>query len=134
MSENIKDIEVRDEPRQEVTVAEILNEVQTDIDSLQDNITKKFQDKRNSILVATQRSNIFVVKNKFLDAWAQKLFAQLISVKLWVIALITVLLSVGLITNIQFASILGLVMAAKGGFDIADVWKHNGFDKNITKV
>ena len=117
--------EQQEEPRKEITVGEVLNEVQTDIDSLQDDITKKFQDRRNSLLIAKQRKEYFIVKNKFWDMWFQKLFAQVISVKIWVMILITILLGLGLITNMQFASILGIIMGLKGTFSVAEVWRNN---------
>jgi len=121
-------VEKQEESREEITVGEILNEVQTDIDNLQDNITKKFQEKHNSLLIAKQRKDYFIVKNKFWDMWLQKLFAQIISVKVWVMTLITILLVVGLLTSIQFASIIGIIMGLKGTFRVAEVWR-NDFDE-----
>jgi hypothetical protein len=73
----------------------------------------------------------FLVPNKFWDLWFQKLFAQLISVKMWIIALITWLLKAGDITDVQFAAILGTIMALKGTFAVADVWKRNGNNGDI---
>ena len=126
--------EEQEKPRPEVTVSEMKDEVQSDINSLQDQLDKKFDARRDSLLVAKQTKDYFIVKNKFWDMWFQKLFAQIISVKIWIIALITTLLGVGLITSIQFASILGIIMAAKGGFDIADVWKHDASDSHKNKI
>lgn len=112
-----------------VTVGEVLNEVQTDIDNLQMSIDSKFKQRRDSLLIAKQTKNYFIVKNIFWDKWFQKLFAQFISVKIWVMILITVLLGIGLITNIQFVSILGIIMGLKGAFQVADVWhKSNNND------
>lgn len=65
----------------------------------------------------------FITKNIYWDMWFQKLFAQLISVKIWIMALITVLLAVGLITSIEFASLFGVIMGLKGAFNLAEVWK-----------
>ena len=112
--------------RKEITVGEVLDEVQTDIDNLQNSIEKKFEEKKQSLLVAKQRKEYFICRNSFWDLWFQKLFAQIISVKIWIIALITILLSTGLITNIQFASILGIIMGLKGTFQVAEVWRKNG--------
>jgi len=126
MSEEAKELKDQEDLREEVTVSEVLDEVQTDIDNLQDAIEKKFQAKRDSLLVAKQRKEYFIVRNRFWDKWFQKLFAQIISVKLWIIALIAVLLGVGLITSIQFTSIMGIIMGLKGTFQVAEVWKKNG--------
>jgi len=123
---NVPPVKPPKKSKEEVTVSEVLNEVQTDIDNLQDAIEKKFEEKRQSLLVAKPRKEYFICKNKFWDLLFQKLFAQIISVKIWIIALITVLLSLSLISNIQFASILGIIMGLKGTFQVAGVWKKNG--------
>jgi len=123
---NVPPVKPPKKSKEEVTVSEVLNEVQSDIDNLQDAIEKKFEEKRQSLLVAKPRKEYFICKNKFWDLWFQKLFAQIISVKIWIIALITILLSLSLISNIQFASILGIIMGLKGTFQVADVWKKNG--------
>ena len=114
-----------EEKEQSMTVTEVLDEVQSDIDDLQNNLNQKFKSKRRSLLRARAR-DYFIVKNTFWDGWFQKLFAQIISVKIWIIALITILLGFSLITNVQFAAILGIVMAFKGTFQVAEVWKKNG--------
>jgi len=118
--------EEQEKPHPEVTVSEMRDEVQSDIDGLQDQLDKKFEARRDSLLVVKQTKDYFIVKNKFWDMWFQKIFSQLISVKIWIITLITILLVVGLITDIQFASILGIIMGLKGAFSVADVWKRNG--------
>jgi len=56
--------------------------------------------------------------------WFQKLFAQIISVKVWVMVLITVLLVAGIITSVEFASLFGIIMGFKGAFSVAEVWKN----------
>ena len=127
-------VEEQKESRQEVTVAEVRDEIQTEIDNLQNTLDKKFDKRRNSILVAKPRKEFFIVRNKFWDKWFQKLFAQIISVKIWIIALITILLSTALITNVQFAAILGIVMGLKGTFQVADVWKKNGNGKDMSAM
>ena len=125
-----KEVSPPKEEREEVTVSEMLSSVQGDIDKLQDKLEQEFEKKRNALLVAKPRKEYFIVKNKFWDSWFQKLFAQFISVKIWVMALITILLSIGLITNIQFASILGIIMGLKGTFQVADAYKRNGNGNN----
>lgn len=65
----------------------------------------------------------FITSNPFWDMWFQKIFAQIISVKIWVMALITVLLTVGLITSVEFASLFAIIMGLKGAFNLTEVWK-----------
>ena len=133
MAEEVK-VEEQEESRPEVTVAEVRDEIQIEIDNLQDNLDKKFEARRNSLLVAKPRKEFFIVRNKFWDQWFQKLFAQIISVKLWIVALITILLSSALITSVQFAAILGIIMGLKGTFQVADVWKKNGNGKDMNAM
>jgi hypothetical protein len=134
MAEEVKE-EIKESPppkeekRDEVTVSEMLSAVQGDIDKLQDKLEAEFEKKRNALLIAKPRKEYFIVKNKFWDAWFQKLFAQIISVKIWVMALITVLLGMGLITNVQFAALFGIIMGLKGTFQVADAYKRNGNGK-----
>jgi hypothetical protein len=120
--------EVKVEEKKEVTVSQVMKEVQGDIDNLQTNLDNKFENLKEALLTAKPKKSFFIVPNLFWDAWFQKLFAQIISVKIWVIALITALLAVGLITNVQFASILGIIMGLKGAFQVADVWNKDPGD------
>lgn len=121
----VKEIQEEDEVKKEITVSEVMREVQGDIDGLQNNLDTKFEALQKALLIAKPKRVFFIVPNLFWDQWFQKLFAQLISVKIWVMALITVLLVAGLITNVQFASILGIIMGLKGAFQTAAVWKEN---------
>ncbi len=133
MAEEVK-VEEQEESRPEVTVAEVRDEIQIEIDNLQDNLDKKFEARRNSLLVAKPRKEFFIVRNKFWDQWFQKLFSHIISVTLWIVALITILLSSALITSVQFAAILGIIMGLKGTFQVADVWKKNGNGKDMNAM
>jgi len=113
-----------------IVVSTTLDKIQSDIDALQVDLAKKFVNERDIVSVTIPNEDHFICKNIFWDLWFKKLFAQFISVKLWIIILITVLLSVGLITSIQFASILGIIMGLKGTFQVAEVWKNRFDDSN----
>lgn len=78
--------------------------------------------------------NHFITENQMWDQWWQKLFAQLISVKLWVITLITYLLLKGYIDGGHYVALLTIIMGLKGVFAVADVWKHNGTKNTMEKV
>lgn len=64
----------------------------------------------------------YIVKNKFWDKFLQKLFAQLISIKVWALAIITTLIVLGYITGAEFIIGFSIVMGAKGGKDIVMKW------------
>ena len=113
------------------TVKDMVGRIHLKIDEFADEIDEEFIKEMEAQLKAKKNGQgYFICKNRYWDLWFQKLFAQFISVKLWIIALITVLLSVALITNVQFASILGIIMALKGSFQVAEVWKKNGNGHN----
>ncbi len=114
--------EAKKKPLKTMSVGELLKRVHIHIDRAQEDIDDEFDDKFKQV----RDEGYFICKNRFWDLWFQKLFAQFISVKLWIIALITVLLVAKLITNIQFAAILGTIMALKGGFQVAGVFRKNG--------
>lgn len=102
---------------------------------IHDKIDEEFVNEMGAQLKTKKNAaGYFMCKNKYWDLWLQKLFAQMISIKVWIIALITILLKLALITNIQFASILGIIMALKGAFSVADVWKKKGSSDIIDKV
>jgi len=110
------------------TVKDMVDRIHSKIDDFADEVDEEFLKELDTQLKAKKRGDrgYFIFKNHYWDIWFQKLFAQIISVKIWIIALIAVLLKLALITNIQFASILGIIMALKGSFQIAGVWKKNG--------
>jgi len=111
------------------TVKDMVERIHSKLDEFADDIDEEFVKEMEAQLKAKRNGNgngQFICKNKYWDLWFQKLFAQFISVKLWIILLITILLQAALITNIQFASILGIIMGLKGTFQVADVWKKNG--------
>jgi hypothetical protein len=62
----------------------------------------------------------FISSNTYWDLWFKKLFAQFISVKIWCLAIAVVLLTVGLITNVQFVTIFITILGIKGFFDVTD--------------
>lgn len=115
------------------SVREMLERVHGRIDEFEKEVDEEFE-KELENQVKAKRNGFFIVPNKYWDSWFQKLFAQAISVKLWIIALITILLKIGLITNIQFASILGIIVAMKGAFQTATAFKRNGNDGKMTEM
>jgi hypothetical protein len=120
--------EVQVKEKQNVTtVKDMVDRIHGKIDDFADEVDEEFLNELEAQLKAKKNgSRYFICKNKYWDIWLQKFFAQLVSVKIWIIALITVLLKLALITNIQFASILGIIVALKGSFQVASVWKKNG--------
>lgn len=116
-----------------VTVNDMLDRVQGKVDEFSEGVDEEFKKERKSQLEA-KPERYFIFKNKYWDLWFQKLFAQMISVKIWIIALITVLLTTSLITSIQFASILGIIMAMKGAFQVAGVFRKNGSNGKVTEM
>lgn len=114
------------------TVSNMVDRIHSKIDEFADDIDEEFVSEMEAQLkVKRNGGGYFICKNNLWDIWMQKLFSQLISVKVWIIALITVLLSISLITNIQFAAILGIIMGMKGVFSAADVWKRGGTNGNV---
>lgn len=75
-----------------------------------------------------------ITKNEIWDSWWQKLFAQIISVKVWVVALLTYLLLKGFIDSGHYVSLLTVIMGLKGVFAVADVWKRKGTENTMEKV
>ena len=120
------------EEKQEVTtVKDMVGRIHDKIDEFADEVDEEFINEMAAQLKAKKNGEgYFICKNKYWDLWFQKFFAQLVSVKIWIIVLITILLKLTLITNIQFASILGIIMAFKGSFQVATVWKKNGNGSN----
>lgn len=127
-----------DKKQDVTTVKDMVDRIHTKIDDFADEVDEEFLEELDTQLKAKKRGDrgYFICKHYYWDIWLQKLFAQMISVKVWIIALITVLLKFALITNIQFASILGIIMAFKGSFAVAEIWKKNGDGSNdiINKV
>jgi hypothetical protein len=77
----------------------------------------------------------FILKdNKMWDEWLQKIFAQIISVKVWVIAILTILLWYDKINGGEFTTMLTMIMGLKGAFAIVDVWKSGGTTDVMSKV
>jgi hypothetical protein len=62
--------------------------------------------------------------------WLQKLFAQLISIKVWVMILLTILLYITKLTGLEYAGLMGTILAFKGAFQVSSVWKRSGADNN----
>ena len=115
------------------TVKDMVGRVHEKIDEFADEVDEEFIQEMEDQLKA-KRTGFFIVTNEYWILWFQKVFAQLISVKLWIITLITILLYIGLITNIQFASILGIIMAMKGAFQTAGVFRKNGNTGKVTEM
>jgi len=110
-----------------ITVKDMVERIHTKIDDFADGVDEEFLKESDAQLKAKKRGKgYFITNNYYWDIWLQKLFAQMISVKIWIIALISILLKLALITSVEFASILGIIMALKGSFAVAEVWKKNG--------
>lgn len=119
------------EKKEITTVKNMVDRIHFRIDEFADDVDEEFIDEMEAQLKAKRNGERhFICKNHYWDLWLQKFFAQMVSVKIWIIVLITVLLQLSLITNIQFASILGIIMAFKGSFQVASVWKKNGNGNN----
>lgn len=115
------------------SVREMLERVHGKIDEFEKEVDEEFE-KELDKQVKAKRNGFFIVPNKYWDQWFQKLFAQIVSVKLWIITLITILLYTDLITNMQFASILGIIVAMKGAFQTAAAFKRNGRSGEMTEM
>ncbi|KKN59921.1 hypothetical protein LCGC14_0537460 [marine sediment metagenome] len=115
------------------SVREMLDRVHGKIDEFGKEVDGEFE-KELEKQVKAKRNGCFIVRNRYWDQWLQKLFSQSISIKVWIITLITILLCYGLITSIQFASILGIITGMKGVFSAADVWKRKGTIDIIDRV
>lgn len=109
----------------DVTVKNMLSRVHDKIDEFEDDIDEEFEKELERQLKA-KRNGFFIVPNKLWDAWFQKIFAQIISIKIWALVLITALLVTNHITSIEFAALFGIIMGLKGIFQTAAVWKKNG--------
>ncbi len=127
--------EVKEEVKKVETtsVKDMLDRVKSKIGDFEIELDEEFEKEFERQLKA-KRNGFFIVPNKYWDSWFQKLFAQIISVKIWIIGLITILLFMDLITNTQFAAILGIIMALKGGFQVAGAFRKNGHNGEITEM
>lgn len=105
---------------------EALRVIHSHIDNMQKQLDYEFE--KAPIITLDQEREHFICSNKFWDLWFQKLFAQLISVKVWVLALITILLITELITATVFGTLFGIIMGFKGAFQVAEVWTSNHND------
>lgn len=118
-----------------VTVEDMVSRIHLKIDEFSEEIDEEFvQELENQLKAKKNGAEYFISKNKYWDLWLQKLFAQLISIKVWILALITILLLTAVITNTQFITILGIVMGLKGAFSVAEVWQKKGSNNMIDKV
>lgn len=114
------------------TVKDMVERIHIKIDDFADGVDEEFLKESDAQLKAKKNGQCyFICKNRYWDLLFQKLFSQLISVKIWIIALISVLLKLALISSVEFASILGIIMALKGAFSVADVWKRGGTNGDI---
>jgi hypothetical protein len=123
------------EKSQIIFVEDMLERVYDSIDGAKEDIGVGFKKEiKNRIKSKQSEKEYFMCKNELWDVWLQKLFAQMISVKVWVIILITVLLVCSLISSVEFISVLGIVMGMKGVFNTASVWKDKTSNKVIDRV
>ena len=71
----------------------MVDRIHDKIDEFADDVDEEFIQEMEAQLKAKKNGEgYFICKNKYWDLWFQKLFAQFISVKIWIIVLITVLL------------------------------------------
>jgi len=68
---------------------------------------------------------------KFWDNWLQKLFVQLISVKVMALVATVILCILGFVNGGNLAVIFGVIFGAKGAFQVANVFNKNGKNQNI---
>lgn len=134
-SEEILEPEVGTEIEESVYVRDMVERVRRHMEEFSTDIEEEFnKELEKQLKVKERKDESFLFENELWDLWVQKLFAQFISVKIWIIGLITVLLVAELITNVQFASILGVIMGMKGIFNTAAVWKDKTSDRVIDRV
>lgn len=113
-------------------VSEMVEQIQTHIDDLKSDIKNEFSEDLDDELLPDR--GYFLTRNKMWDGWWQKLFAQMISIKVWVLVTITILLFIGKIDSGHFTTVLTVVMGLKGAFAVADVWRRNGTKTTMEKV
>ena len=89
MSEDQVQIKTHDD-KKTIDVNAVIERISTRIDRLEDDISS---DLSSISAIAVEKKRFFICPNPFWDSWFQKLFALLISVKIWIMALITILLS-----------------------------------------
>lgn len=99
-----------------------LKVIHSHIDSMQKQLDHEFEKVPVISLSQQQDDEYFLCSNKFWDAWFKKLFAQFISVKVWVLVLITALLIADFITATIFGTLFSIIMGLKGAFQVAEVW------------
>jgi hypothetical protein len=97
-------------------VGDVISHIDNELDKATNDINKKLSSLSNEELIVAEKG--YIVKNKFWDKWIQKLFAQLISVKVWGLVIITTLIYFGLITGSEFIIGFSLIVGTKGGKDI----------------
>lgn len=73
--------------------------------------------------------NHSIVSWKFWDGWLQKLFVQLISIKVWSLAATAILCVLGYISGGNLAVVWGVIFGLKGAFQVANVIR-NGKNTN----
>lgn len=104
------------------TVAEVANVVEDGLNEATNKISSSLREMGSEDLIGEQ---YFIVKNGFWDKWLQKLLAQLISLKVWALAIITALIVAKLLTGAEFIIGFSIIMGAKGGKDIVMKWVEN---------
>lgn len=118
------------------TVGEISQTIQNKLAKATKDINETFKEISSEEIIPQDTK--YLVNNRFWDKWLQKLFAQLISVKVWGLCILTVLISMNLITGSEFIVGFSLIVGAKGGKDIVMKWvetKNNlGSNDVIDKV
>lgn len=102
------------------TVGEVAQVIEGTLNKATKEITTSLQASSEEEIIPDK--DYYLFKNKFWDKFFQKLLAQLISVKVWGLAILTVLIFMGLITGSEFIIGFSLVIGAKGGKDIVMKW------------
>lgn len=109
------------------TIGEVADVVENGLNEATHKIGSSLREMGSEDLVI---EHYFIVKNGFWDKWLQKLLSQLISLKVWALAIITVLIFFKLITGAEFIIGFSIIMGAKGGKDIVMKWVSN---RSVTK-
>jgi len=72
-----------------------------------------------------------IISWNYWDAWLQKLFVQLISIKVLALVATTILCVLHYISDTTLATVFGIIFGIKGAFTVADIIKNGGNNKEM---
>lgn len=111
------------------TVGDLTHVVETGLTKANRDIVSALKESGDEeIIVGDQH---YLSKNKFWDKFLQKFLAQVISVKVWGLAILTVLIFMNLLTGSEFIIGFSLIIGAKGGKDIVMKWMETKPDNEM---